>query len=187
MSVGYLLLESLMNAEARALSRLTSLTVNPVGRDDIPALLLLCAEHAEQIAFERLPYGRLRQDPLELLEALFEPPLRAWAWLAHADGEAVGYAAATVGFSMLERGYYLQLEPWHVRASWRDSGADSLLLQQAQALALRLGCLNLQWQAPAWSVSARHASERATRIETVRYVLPLAPRAMAEDAGALHA
>lgn len=182
MTVGYLLLESLVNAEARALSRLSMPTLRPVVADDTPQLLWLCAEHAEQIAFERLPHGRARHDSLELLEALFEPPLRAWAWLLHSDDEAVGYAAATVGFSMLERAYYLQLEPWYVRAPWRASGVDLLLLQQAQALALKLGCLNLQWQAPAWSTASRLSSERATRIETVRYVLPLAPRTIADDA-----
>ncbi|MCL1635953.1 hypothetical protein M2650_15120 [Luteimonas sp. SX5] len=177
-----------MNAEARALSRLPALTIRSVIHDDLPQLLRLCAEHAEQTAFERLPYGRIRHDPLELREALFEPPLRAWAWLLHAGDEAIGYAAATVGFSMLERGYYLQLEPWHVRAPWRTDGADLLLLQQAQYLALKLGCLNLQWQAPAWSAASALSSERATRIETVRHVLPLAPRATADDAsGLLHA
>ncbi len=167
-----------MNAETRALSRLPALAIRPVVRDDLPQLLQLCAEHAEQAAFERLPYGRGHHDPLELLEALFEPPLRAWAWLLHAGDETVGYAAATVGFSMLERGYYLQLEPWHVRAPWRTSGADLLLLQQAQALALKLGCLNLQWQAPTWSAAPALPGERATRIETVRHVLPLAQRAI---------
>lgn len=126
-TVGYLLLESLMNAEARALSRLSMPALRPVVADDTPQLLRLCAEHAEQIAFERLPHGRARHDSLELLEALFEPPLRAWAWLLHSDDEAVGYAAATVGFSMLERAYYLQLEPWYVRAAmareWRRPAA----------------------------------------------------------------
>lgn len=174
MSAAFLILESMMNAETFALSRLKSLSVRPVGRDDVADLLRLCAEHAEQIAFERLPYGRLRQDPLELLEALFEPPLRAWAWLLRAEDEIVGYAAATVGFSLLERGYYLQLEPWHVREPWRASNGDRLLLEQARELAAKLGCLNMQWQAPTWSLAGRPsgANAQATRIETARYVLP---------------
>jgi len=172
-----------MNTEALAPLAPPAVAVRPVGREDAAQLMQLCNEHAEQIAFERLPYGPTRQDPLELLEALFEPPLRAWAWLGHAEGEAIGYAAATVGFSVLERAYYLQLEQLHVRASWRALGVDLLLLQQAQALAVRLGCLNLQWQAPAWSAAVRQLSSRtrATRIETVRYVLPLHARAVMDS------
>lgn len=185
MSAAFLILESMMNAETLTLSRLKPLSVRPVGRNDVPDLLRLCAEHAEQIAFERLPYGGVRQDSLELIEALFEPPLRAWAWLLRAGDEVIGYAAATVGFSLLEGGYYLQLEPWHLRPLWRASQADRLLLEQAQALAAQLGCLNLQWQAPAWSLAGRPsgANAQATRIETTRYVLP-AVAALRTDASA---
>jgi hypothetical protein len=185
MSAAFLILESMMNAEVLTLSRLKPLSVRPVSRDDIPDLLRLCAEHAEVVAFERLPYGRARQDPMELIEALFEPPLRAWAWLLRAGDEAVGYAAATVGFSLLERGYYLQLEPWHVRPLWRAGQADRLLLEQARELAAKLGCLNLQWQAPAWSLAGRPsgANAQATRIDTTRYVLP-AGAALLSDASA---
>ena len=174
MSAAFLILESMMHAETLTLSRLKPLSVRPVGRDDVADLLRLCAEHAEQTAFERLPYGRGRKESLELTEALFEPPLRAWAWLLRAGDEVVGYAAATVGFSMLEGGYYLQLEPWHLRPLWRASQADRLLLEEAQALATRMGCLNLQWQAPPWSLAGRPsgANAQATRIDTTRYVLP---------------
>ena len=174
MSAAFLILESMMNAETLTLSRLRPLSVRPVGRDDVPDLLRLCAEHADQIAFERLPYGRGREDTLELIEALFEPPLRAWAWLLRAGDEVIGYAAATVGFSLLEGGYYLQLEPWYLRPLWRVGQADRLLLEEARVLATRLGCLNLQWQAPPWSLAGRPtgANAQATRIETTRYVLP---------------
>lgn len=56
---------------------------------------------------------------LELMEALFEPPLRAWAWIAERRREPAGYAFATVGFSMLDRAYYLNLEALFVPASAR--------------------------------------------------------------------
>jgi len=185
MTAAFLILESMMHAETLTLSRLKPLSVRPVGRDDVADLLRLCEEHADKIAFERLPYGRARHNSLELIEALFEPPLRAWAWLLRSGDEAVGYAAATVGFSLLERGYYLQVEPWYLRPLWRAGQADRLLLEQAQALAARLGCLNLQWQAPAWSLAGRPsgANAQAMRIESVRYVLP-AGEVLAADVGA---
>ena len=146
---------------------------------DLPALLRLCAEHAEHTAFERLPYGHAHDGLLELREALFEPPLRAWAWIAYVDGEAVGYASATVGFSLLERAYHLCLEGLYVCAAWRGHGVEPLLFGQALAAAERFGCINLQWQAPAWSEAARalDLSRRATRMEALRYVLPVAAEA----------
>ncbi|UHQ23441.1 GNAT family N-acetyltransferase [Lysobacter sp. 5GHs7-4] len=143
--------------------------------DDLPALLELCAEHAQHTAFERLPYGHAHDGLLELREALFEPPLRAWAWIAYVDGAAVGYASATVGFSLLERAYHLCLESLYVRAAWRERAVETLLFEQALDAAARFGCLNLQWQAPAWSEAARALDlpRRATRMEAVRYVLPV--------------
>lgn len=143
--------------------------------EDLPALLRLCTEHAELTVFERLPYGHARDSLLELREALFEPPLRAWAWIAYVDGEAVAYASATVGFSLLERAYHLCLEGLYVRAAWREREIEALLFEQALDAAARFGCLNLQWQAPAWSEAARALDlpRRATRMEALRYVLPV--------------
>lgn len=150
-----------------------------VQRADLPALMSLCEEHTAQSAFERLPYGHAHDGLLELQEALFEPPLRAWAWVAFVDGEAAGYASATVGFSLLERAYHLCLEGLYVRAAWRGRGIEPLLFEQALAAAERFGCINLQWQAPAWSEAARALDlpQRATRMEALRYVLPVAAEA----------
>lgn len=149
------------------------LTVRAVTRADAAVLIALCQEHADRRALERRPYGPPRSDALELMEVLFEPPFAAWAWLAEADGEVVGYASATAGFSMLERAYCLQLDDPYVREPWQQRGAETALLRQAMAAARRFGCLNLQCQSPQWSEAAREleAPLRAVRVEAVRYVV----------------
>lgn len=161
-----------MNAVSHAL--LPAIAVAPVTRADADTLLRLSREHAAQAELERRPFGPARSDTLEFLEALFEPPLRAWAWLVRVDGEAVGYAGATVGFSLLERGYSFHLDTLYVRAEHAGLGLDLALFEQAQAMAQRLGCLNLQWQAPVWTAAARRWSGQAARSEVARFVMPLA-------------
>jgi len=85
---------------------------------------------------------------LELMEALFEPPLRAWAWIAERRGEAAGYAFGTVGFSMIERAYYFNLETLFVPAMARPSDIAARLLAEARRTASDLGCVDLRWQVP---------------------------------------
>ncbi|KAB8194398.1 hypothetical protein FKV24_005725 [Lysobacter maris] len=156
---------------------LADIRVDPVTRDDSAALLRLSAEHHRRVAAQRLPFGSARDSTLELLEALFEPPLRAWAWLARHDGEAIGYIAATVGFSILERGYVFQLDALYVRAPWRPDQVADALFAQARAMARQLDCVNLQWRAaPWWCEAARPGPPRhAIRVDGEHYVLALAP------------
>lgn len=151
-----------------------AINVSAVTRADADPLLHLSREHAAQARLERSAYGPAREDDLEFLEALFEPPLRAWAWLARVDGQAVGYAGATVGFSLLERGYSFHLDTLYVRPEHAGLDLDLALFGQAQAMASRLGCLNLQWQAPVWTAAARRWNRQAARSEVARFVMPLA-------------
>ncbi|MGJ7903089.1 N-acetyltransferase family protein [Lysobacter sp. 1R34A] len=152
---------------------LAGLVVRPVVREDAAVLIELCNEHAEQLALERRPYGPPRNDALELMEVLFEPPFGAWAWIAEVDGLHVGYASATAGFSMLERAYCLQLDDPYLRAPWRGRGIEAELFRQALDAARRFGCLNLQCQSPLWSEAAREADApvRALRMDAMRYVV----------------
>ncbi|UZW60750.1 GNAT family N-acetyltransferase [Lysobacter enzymogenes] len=149
------------------------LSVRAVTRADAPTLIALCQEHSDRRALERRPYGPPRADALELMEVLFEPPFGAWAWLAEAGGEVIGYASATASFSMLERAYCLQLDDPYVREPWLERGVETALLGQALEAARRFGCLNLQCQSPQWSEAAREleAPLRAVRVEAVRYVV----------------
>ncbi len=126
-----------------------------VTRAHASALMAMCDRHAAEIAQARPLPTASRGSVLELMEALFEPPLRAWAWLAEDDGQPAGYLFATVGFSMLERAYYFNVEALFVPASRRPSGVASALLTQARRMAAELGCVDVRWQLPIWKQDER--------------------------------
>lgn len=142
---------------------------------DAAVLMALCAEHAAQAMPERKVYGGARAATLELMEALFEPPLRAWAWIIEADGIPVGYAGASVGVSLLERAYYLNLESLYVRDVRRRKDFVRRLLAEATLTAKQLGCLNLQWWVSTSEtfVSSGDLPLRCTAFGTTQFVLPM--------------
>lgn len=154
------------------------LRVGAVARADTDALQALVREHAQYTRLERHGDARVRGDArmqqLEFDEALFEPPVRAWAWLAHVGGDAVGYAAATVGYSVLEGGYCFQLDALYVRDPWATPEIETALFEQVRATAQRLGCVQLHWQSPAWQSHSRRFDASAERGECVGHVLRLA-------------
>jgi hypothetical protein len=169
-----------MNAASPTLSLLAvakspALKVRRATPADGAALSALCEEHAQHVAHERWPFGRSRGDALELMEALFETPTRAWAWIAYADGQPHGYAGATAGCSLLERGNYFQIESLFVRAGTNAREAERQLFLRVLRMARTLGCLNLQWRLPADQVQRVHAQlpVGCVRTASVHYVLPL--------------
>lgn len=149
--------------------------IRAVARADAALLMALCDAQRAECGEDRAAFGPGNGAVLELMEALFEPPLRAWAWIARERAGAVGYAAATIGFSMLERAYYLRLESLYVDSAWRGRGVESELLQAARALAQQLGCVNLQWQDGAHLVPLTVAEAVPRRASG--YVLPLSGHA----------
>ena len=142
---------------------------------DVAVLMALCAEHAAQVEPERKAYGSARSTTLELIEALFDPPLRAWAWIVEADGIPVGYAGASVGVSLMERAYYLNLESLYVRDGRHRKGLVQRLLAEATLTAEQLGCLNLQWRVSTNEtfVSSSDLPLRCTAFGTTQFVLPM--------------
>lgn len=134
-------------------------TVRPVRPEDASTLLRLAREHDHG--------DGSWSDLLEFHEALFEAPVRAWAWLACVDDEAVGHAVATVGFSLRARGYWLQLDTLHARDEWA-AAAEAALFDEVRAMGRRLGCVELQWHGDA----ARFAALDARR-DGIRHVVSL--------------
>lgn len=119
------------------------------------------------------PGARPRNGVLELMEALFETPLRAWAWIAERRGEPLGYAFATVGFSMIERAYYFNLEALFVPADARPSGVAAALFDQARRMSEMLGCVDLRWQVPVGQGNGQIALPgHAAAATVIQYVFP---------------
>lgn len=110
---------------------------------DLPALYALRQQQRDEASLH--PAGVADADALELQEVLFDLPRRCWAWIARDQGQPVGYALATVGYAVLEGGYYLRLETLHVQHGWRQRGIEGQLLDVACQTSAELGCLSLQW------------------------------------------
>ncbi|WFC40721.1 GNAT family N-acetyltransferase [Pseudoxanthomonas sp. SE1] len=146
------------------------IVIRRVSRPQAAALMRLCDRQMAE-----LPHapGRRVGGVLELMEALFEPPLRAWAWMAERGGEPIGHAFATVGFSMIERAYYFNLESLFVPANERPSGVAVALLAEARRMAETLGCVDLRWQVPLAQGSGEIALPgHAGAAAMVQYVFP---------------
>jgi GNAT superfamily N-acetyltransferase len=144
--------------------------IRRVSRTQAAALMQLCDRQTAELS--RMP-GRRVGGVLELMEALFEPPLRAWAWMAERGGEPIGHAFATVGFSMIERAYYFNLESLFVPASERPSGVAVALLAEARRMAETLGCVDLRWQVPLAQGSGEIALPgHAGAATMIQYVFP---------------
>lgn len=158
-----------------------AITIHLVRPADLPELMRLRAEQAGRDQGDRYAFGGGRADDIELREALFESPARAWAWLARFEGRAVGYACASAGFSVPERAYYLRLEDLYARDPGHD--AELALVRKLSTVAGEMGCANLQWRFPAGHpLAARIAMYTgATRLETVSYVLPVTAESAAVD------
>lgn len=152
-----------------------ALQIRRVQRGDVPMLLRLCEEHASRMLVERAVYGPPRWPPLDLVEALCEPPVRVWAWIAEAGGDAVGYAGASAGCSLLERANYFTIESLYACPSPWAVQVERQLFAQVLRTAREFGCLNLQWRLSPAQASRLHDELPllATPVETVHYVLPL--------------
>ncbi len=146
------------------------IVIRRVSRPQAAALMRLCDRQMAELSHAP---GRRVGGVLELMEALFEPPLRAWAWMAERDGEPIGHAFATVGFSMIERAYYFNLESLFVPADERPSGVAVALLAEARRMAETLGCVDLRWQVPLAQGSGEIALPgHAGAAAMVQYVFP---------------
>lgn len=165
----------------RAVEPMPHVRITRVTRACAAALMQLCDRHMAEFPAgadaQRAAGGRV----LELMEALFEAPLRAWAWICERDGMPQGYAFGTVGFSMIERAYYFNLESLFVSAEARPSGAASALFDAARAMADELGCIDLRWQVPVAQAGALALPGHAAAASVIQYVFPTSVRSLRDE------
>jgi GNAT superfamily N-acetyltransferase len=136
---------------------------------DAAVLAALCVEHA---AFER---ARIEGEglPARLAAALDTEAGGLAAWVVERDGAVIGYASAMPAFSTWAARAYVHLDGLFVRADARGAGLGRALFDAVRAHALALGCLELQWQTPAWNADAARFYRRlgAHESEKRRYHL----------------
>ena len=90
-----------------------------VGPVDAGALVVLCAEHAR---YERAGYDPNGKSAL-LERVLSGEPPRLAAWVAEANGTAVGYVAATSEFSTWSASDFLHMDCLFERDGYRASAS----------------------------------------------------------------
>ncbi|WP_319462673.1 GNAT family N-acetyltransferase [Micromonospora sp. RTP1Z1] len=141
--------------------------IRPATPADLPNLVNLCAAHA---AYERS--GPVAADLSDRLrKALFgaEPRLGCLV-LETIDGRLAGYATFSREFSTWSGGEYLHLDCLFLTEEHRGGGWGRRLFQ---AVVLRAGCGQMQWQTPAWNDGARRFYGRlgAHGSAKIRYTL----------------
>ncbi|HTK07135.1 MAG TPA: GNAT family N-acetyltransferase [Ktedonobacteraceae bacterium] len=136
---------------------------------DIEALVVLCAEHA---AYEGAIFDPQHKQE-RLASALFSATPRLYAWVVELHGQIVGFATATEEFSTWDAASFLHMDCLYLREEVRGSGLGRLLVREIARLALKLECINLQWQTPAWNQHAIRFYQRlgADNKQKVRFYL----------------
>lgn len=122
----------------------------PATAADAPLLLSLIRELAD--------YERLSQEVVateaSLREALFGTQPNAYAVIAHAGGEPVGFAVWFYNFSTFLGRPGLYLEDLFVRPAWRGRGIGRALLRHLANEAVARGCGRMEWAVLDWNAPA---------------------------------
>lgn len=136
---------------------------------DAAVLAQLCQDHA---AFEHIDY-RPAGHAQRLSQALQAGRVRAW--LAEQDGLAVGYASVTLDFATLDARPFAHLDCLYLAPDARGLGLGRALMEVVRQFAQSQGCVNLQWQTPAWNQPAIDFYDKtgARRADKQRYVWAL--------------
>ena len=127
-----------------------SVTVRPVLRADIPALLEMFTELAE---YERLT-GELAASEDSLARAFFSEPPLAYGLIAAQGSHAIGYAVFYRTFSTFLSAPGIWLEDLYVRPDHRTDGVGRALVAAVAGRAVSEGCGRLEWSALDWNEPA---------------------------------
>jgi GNAT superfamily N-acetyltransferase len=142
--------------------------IRPAREADLDALLVLCAEHAE---YERASFDA-EAARRNLGRFVFSDTPRAWCVIVEIEGALAGYATYSLEFSTWRAAEFVHMDCLFVRASHRDRGLGSQLMQAVIDAARERGTW-LEWQTPSWNADAIRFYDRlgATRSDKVRYRL----------------
>lgn len=144
-------------------------SIRSARRDDLPALLGLCAEHAR---FERAQFAVTAAGGLE--QALWGSTTpRLWCLVLEDSGVLRGYATYGLEFATWTGREYVHLDCLYLRETHRGKGWGTALLREVTRAAVALGCLEVQWQTPTWNHAAIRFYEHygATSLDKIRFTL----------------
>jgi len=115
--------------------------------DDVPVLHAMIRELAE---YEK-EADQARATEEQLCEALFGERPAAFAHLAEADGEPVGFALWFLNFSTWRGVHGIHLEDLYVRPSARGGGHGRALLTELARICVARGYERLEWAVLNWN------------------------------------
>ena len=129
---------------------MNTITIAPVTRADVPALLELIRELA---TFERLDH-EVEATASSLEDALFGAQAVAGALFARCDGELAGYAIYFYTFSSFIGRAGIWLEDVYVRPQFRKRGAGRKLIEAVAQIGAERNCGRFEWTALNWNKHA---------------------------------
>jgi GNAT superfamily N-acetyltransferase len=122
-------------------------TVREAQESDIAHIHRLIVDLA---TYERSPH-EVKATPEQLRTALFAPQPAAYALVAEADGEVVGFALYFRNFSTWEGVHGIYLEDLYVMPEHRGAGHGKALLSALAAQAVERGYARLEWAVLDWN------------------------------------
>ena len=123
------------------------MSVRPIRRDDVPAVVGLVRELAE---YEQAAHEvRLTED--QLTGALFAESPALFGHVAEVDAEVVGMALWFLNFSTWRGTHGIYLEDLYVRPQHRGAGLGRELLRTLAALCVERGYSRLEWWVLDWN------------------------------------
>ncbi len=125
--------------------------VRRAGAADCRRLLELVREYWD---FEGIEGYDATSVEVELSSLLSGPKLGA-AWIATADGDAVGYLLLVFVFSLEHGGLTAEIDELYVRDSCRGAGIGRRLLEAAEVACRDAACFNISLQVGSRNAAAR--------------------------------
>ncbi len=125
-------------------------TIREIKLRELDDLMLLIEEHT---AFEKADYNSDgKKDRLGI--ELFKEQHRLNCWVVEIDGAVNGFCTYTVDFSTWDAATYLHMDCLYIREKYRGLGIGFAILKKLTLVAIKNGCINLQWQTPVFNTAA---------------------------------
>ena len=143
---------------------MTAFTLRDAAPADVPDVLRLVRGLAE---YERLLHEVVMTEA-DLHAALFGPQPRAYAVLAHADGNAVGLALWYYTFSTFPGRPDIFLEDLFVEPAHRGRGIGLALLRHLAQRAVAENCRRIEWRVLNWNAAVDRVLRKPRRNDRCR-------------------
>ncbi len=140
-------------------------------KKNIPRLIELCEHHAR---YEGARYEEKNKCE-QLQKLLFDPCPRLHCWIVEANNKIIGYASYTFDYSTWDAALFLHLDCLYLEEGFRGFGIGEEIVRRLRIVAKENGCVNIQWQTPAFNDRAVKFYQRigAAGKEKIRFSLTL--------------